>query len=114
MAQATSELKAIISRYVRELYRQNVRPEQVIVFGSHARGEATPDSDIDRSIISSDVAGKGILERQLLLGRANQDLQAPMDVVGYTPAEVLACVHGTLLYEIHQTGISIPIAELMP
>ena len=29
-------------------------PEQVILFGSHARGDATPESDIDLVVVCSD------------------------------------------------------------
>lgn len=107
MAEATSEIRKIVGEYTRELAKQNIRPSRVILFGSHAIGTANPHSDIDLSIISEDFEGRGILERQLLLGRANQDLQAPLDVLGYTNAEVANCESGTLLHQILVTGIEL-------
>ncbi len=32
---------------------EEVDPEQVILFGSHARGEATPDSDVDFVVVET-------------------------------------------------------------
>jgi len=39
-----------IERMVRRIVRQ-FRPERVILFGSHARGEAGPDSDVDLLVV---------------------------------------------------------------
>ncbi|OGQ06087.1 MAG: hypothetical protein A2W61_02015 [Deltaproteobacteria bacterium RIFCSPLOWO2_01_44_7] len=112
MVKATPEIKKILSQYVRELAKRNIHPERVILFGSHASGSASDWSDIDISIISKDLEGKGILERQLILGRANQDLQAPLDVIGYSTLEASQCESGTFLYEIIKTGLEIPLSEL--
>jgi len=59
---------------------------RVILFGSHARGEAGPYSDVDLLVVLSDVENKrqmtvAILE---LLG----DFLAPTDVVVTTPEEI--------------------------
>lgn len=112
MAEAAAHVKTIVAHYVRALMRQNVRPVRVVLFGSHARGNAAAWSDIDVSIISADLAGKGILDRQRILGRANQDLQAPIDVVGYTPEEWADAEAGTLLGEIRRTGVPLTPSEL--
>lgn len=107
MAQTTSEVNRIVKQYLQELEEANVHPQKVILFGSHAAGAAEQWSDIDLSIISDDFEGKGILERQQILGRANQDLQAPLDLLGYTSQEWAQCEPGTLLYEIRQKGVEI-------
>lgn len=112
MAQAAPDIKKILSAYARELLKRAIRPTQIVLFGSHATGKAGQWSDIDVSIISVDLANKGILERQILLGRANQELQAPLDVVGYTPEEWEHSESGTLLGEIRRTGIPMTLAEL--
>ena len=113
MVETSHEIKKILSRYIRELAKANIHPQKVILFGSRARGIQASLSDIDISIISDDLEGKGILERQLLLGRANKDLQAPLDVTGYTIGEVNRCETGTLLHEILKTGIEIPLDDLI-
>ena len=113
MAKEAPEIRAILGQYIRELEKRNIHPERVILFGSYASGSATEWSDIDVSIISNDLEGKGVLERQLILGRANQDLQAPLDVIGYSNKEVIQCEPGTLLYQILKTGTEIPLKELL-
>lgn len=109
MAKTTSKINQIITQYIQELKSANIRPQKVILFGSHATRAAGTWSDIDLSIISDDFEGKGILERQQILGRANQDLQAPLDLLGYTSRELAQCEPGTLLDEIRKTGIEVPI-----
>lgn len=112
MAKTPPEIKKILKEYVKELMKARVKPERVILFGSWAAGKTHAYSDIDLSIISKDLEGKGILERQLILGRANQDLQAPLDVVGYSTSEFQNCESGTLLWEILKSGIDLPLSEL--
>lgn len=112
MAKTPPEIKRILKEYVKELMKSRVQPERVILFGSWATGKTHTYSDIDLSIISKDLEGKGILERQLILGRANQDLQAPLDVVGYSTSEFQNCESGTLLSEILKSGIDLPLSEL--
>jgi UTP:GlnB (protein PII) uridylyltransferase len=41
-----SEIQALADRIAREF-----RPQKIILFGSHARGEARPDSDVDLLVI---------------------------------------------------------------
>jgi predicted nucleotidyltransferase len=42
--------RALIDRMVQRIVRK-FKPEQVILFGSHARGEAGPDSDVDLLVV---------------------------------------------------------------
>ncbi|MGQ9919054.1 MAG: nucleotidyltransferase domain-containing protein, partial [Bryobacteraceae bacterium] len=46
MRKKTPNVEREIQRIVRRIVRQ-FHPERVILFGSHARGEAGPDSDVD-------------------------------------------------------------------
>lgn len=41
-----SDIQALAERIAREFH-----PEKIILFGSHARGEAQPDSDVDLLVI---------------------------------------------------------------
>ena len=64
---------------------------RVILFGSHARGSADSDSDIDIAIISSAFRGKDIFERARLTKDAEvqaiRHFMRPFDVVTLTPEE---------------------------
>jgi uncharacterized protein len=52
---------------------------QVILFGSHARGEATPRSDVDFLIVEPEVANEA--EESTRLHRTLRDLRLPADVI---------------------------------
>ena len=51
---------AILDRMIRTIVDE-VDPERVILFGSRARGDARPDSDIDLLIIEAEPFGSGSL-----------------------------------------------------
>lgn len=61
-------------------------PLRVILFGSHARGEAGTDSDLDFLVIEREVADR--LEETLRLRRALRALRLPVDVVVVTEEHV--------------------------
>ena len=61
------------------------RPHRVILFGSHARGEAGPESDVDLLVVM-DVPGSK-REAQLTVRRALRDFPIPKDVIVVTPEE---------------------------
>lgn len=56
--------------------------DMAFVFGSWARGDARPDSDVDVLLVGNDEpragAGRLLAEAELLIGR-------PVDVIGYAP-----------------------------
>jgi len=60
--------------------------ERLIIFGSFARGEDRPDSDVDMIIVSKGFAGVGFLKRPVglrLLWRRG----VPVDMICLTPEE---------------------------
>lgn len=77
-----------LHRTVKEAVRrivETVQPQQVILFGSVARGDSTPDSDIDLLVVKQcqqrrEVAGR-IYRALIGVGRA-------VDVVVVTPEDV--------------------------
>lgn len=94
MAKRTPELDRIIGRFRRELERTGIRAERILLFGSHARGEAHDGSDIDLIVVSPDWARFNRRERLELLGVTAVRIMESVQAQGFTPDEV---AH-------HQTG----------
>jgi uncharacterized protein len=74
-------LDEIIRRLVKAL-----DPDRIILFGSRARGDARPDSDIDLLIIK-DTPEPGY-RRAIPAYRALSGMRVPKDIIWRTPAEV--------------------------
>src|SRR5437764_15236668 len=75
-------VRAQIDRMVRRIVKK-FAPEQIILFGSQARGDAGPDSDIDLLVIMQ-VEGS-VREKRLQIKIALPDRLIPVDVVVTTP-----------------------------
>ena len=61
-------------------------PEQIILFGSHARGAADPDSDVDLLVVMPFSGSKRA--KQLEMRLALHDISLPKDIILVTPDEV--------------------------
>ena len=77
-----AEIEAMVQQIVRRF-----APHQVILFGSHARGDARPDSDVDLLVIMPVEGSKR--EKQIEIRIALHDFRIPKDVVVVTPEEVV-------------------------
>jgi uncharacterized protein len=79
-------------------------PNRIVVFGSHARGEAGPDSDLDLFIEME--TRRRPPERAIEVSEVFGLRPWPMDIVVYTPEEVrrLRDVKGSLLWMIEKEG----------
>ena len=62
------------------------RPRKIILFGSRARDDGTPESDLDLLVIADSDQPRH--RRAVPLYGALRDVIAPMDIVVYTPQEV--------------------------
>ena len=63
-----------------------IHPRQIILFGSRAREEARPNSDIDLLVIAESVEPR--YRRAAPLYGALSDIPVPMDILVYRPEEV--------------------------
>jgi len=68
-----------------ELIVERFHPEKVILFGSRARGEAGPDSNVDLLVVMHVQGSKR--EAQLDVRRSLHNVRVPKDVVVSTPEE---------------------------
>ena len=69
---------------------QEIAPEQIYLFGSRARGNARPDSDIDLLIVESEPFGTNRSRRQELarIRRALSLFRVPKDILVYSRDEI--------------------------
>ena len=73
-----------IERMVRRIVRR-FDPERIILFGSHARGQAGPDSDVDLLVVMEVQGSKR--EKQLEVRMELGPRTVPVDVVVTRPAD---------------------------
>ena len=64
---------------------ERFHPERIILFGSHARGNAGADSDVDLLVVMPVKGSKR--EKAVEIGVALHDFRIPKDVIVVTPDE---------------------------
>jgi HEPN domain-containing protein/predicted nucleotidyltransferase len=78
------DMKAQIGRIVKRIVGK-FHPPKVILFGSQARGDAGPESDVDLLVVMPS-RGKG-RDQSVEIGLALRDLDVPMDIVVTSPED---------------------------
>lgn len=84
MPHRATTTRTLIDRMTRRIVRR-FRPERVILFGSCARGEAGPDSDVDLLVVLPIEGSKR--EKRIEIRLALHDIRVPTDVIVSTPEE---------------------------
>ena len=89
----------MVDRIVRQF-----KPERVILFGSHARGEGAPDSDVDLLVVMPLQGNKR--DKAVEIGVALHDIRVPKDIIVTTPEdyEWRKDVTGTIEYPASHEG----------
>ena len=79
-------------------------PVKIILFGSQARDQAQPQSDLDLLIVEKDVTDR--YNEAMRLDRALRDLMVPLDLVVVTEDQFnrYAAGPGTIYYRSRQEG----------
>jgi predicted nucleotidyltransferase len=72
-------------RQIAELIVKQFKPEKIILFGSHARGQAGPDSDLDFLVVMPVKTTKR--KTQVALRIALHDIKIPKDFIVSSPGE---------------------------
>ena len=105
--QATLNKKEInlINRYARLLKQKGIKVSKIILFGSHAKGMAKPDSDIDIAVISSQF-GRDNLKEMMLLRKLALEIDSHIEPLPFTPQD-LDDRYSTLTQEIKKYGVLI-------
>lgn len=104
MVKSIFEVKRAAQEYRDELRRHNIRITKIILYGSYAKGHPKPYSDIDLVVVSPDLARFSPLKRQELLAELTMNIDAPLEVIGYTPHELKKSNHTIFGQIIRETG----------
>lgn len=94
-----------VNAYTR-LLEKEIPISNVYIFGSHAKGNATPNSDIDVAILSTSFGKNPHEEGKWLQRKLWGVAYANLDVVGYNPKE-FKVGQSPLLDEIRKSAIAI-------
>lgn len=98
------EITPALIRSIAEQIAERFDPNRIVLFGSWARGDAAPHSDIDLFVEME--SEQTIPERAISISRTFGLRWWPMDLVVYTPEEVeqVRGVHGTLYSIVEDEG----------
>ncbi len=77
--------QAVLDEIVRRIV-EVAQPERIILFGSAARGEMGPNSDVDLLVIKSGVTHRGELAGDIYMNLIG--VGQPVDVIVVTPEDV--------------------------
>ena len=98
----------ILKGFVRAIQRE-LHPEAIILFGSHARGDAGKWSDYDILVVSKTFKNVHPHDRAVSVLRFHPGT-VPLDVVCYTPEEFNALKHAaTLAREAAREGVQLTV-----
>lgn len=109
MGEPAPDVERIVTQFVAAL-TSKVHVEQVILFGSRARGIAADDSDIDLLIVSPDF-GRDVLADYTLLYRCMPAARVDIDVIARTPVQIASAEPETFLATALEDGV-VPACQL--
>jgi predicted nucleotidyltransferase len=93
----------LINKYITLLKKNGIKVSQVILFGSHTKGNAKPDSDIDIAVISSQF-GRDKLKEMMLLRKLALEIDSHIEPLPFSPQD-LEDRYSTLSQEIKKYGV---------
>jgi hypothetical protein len=98
----------IIIRYRQGLEALGIKVKRILLYGSYARGNPRPDSDMDLVVVSDDFREMDTWERLCLLGRARIGIYQSMEILGVTEKEFQSQSSDTFIgSEVKEKGIEV-------
>ena len=86
MVRTESQIRAAVKGFIRAL-EPKVHVQQIILYGSYAKGQAREESDIDIAVISDDFARMSELEAIQMLAHRMIYCDSLLMPVAYTPVK---------------------------
>ncbi len=106
MVTATDLIMEKIKRYINELERHNIPVQEVILFGSYAKGNPVETSDIDIAVISATFSGDRFDDRRLIVPY-RREIDSRIEPMPFKPEDFYG--GGLLADEIKRTGKKLEI-----
>jgi uncharacterized protein len=107
----SKRLRKPLSQFVHQA-SDIIKVDEVILFGSHLEGNATEESDIDVMVISDSFQGMDMDRRLNLLYKASSQVEPDIHPWGFTPKELKAASHLTLLGYARDHGVHFDLNSL--
>ncbi len=101
------EVTEKINKFVELLKQQGVNISKIILFGSYAKGRATPDSNIDVVVVSNQF-GQDTAEEMMLLRKIALKVDSHIEPVPLSPDD-LSDKYSSFSQEIRRYGIDVAI-----
>jgi predicted nucleotidyltransferase len=98
----------VIKEFINALKREGINIDRVILFGSYAKGNVRPDSDIDIAVISKDF-GKDRVEEGMSLFRIAGKIDPRLEPIPFSTKAYENDTWIPLIYEIKQKGIELKL-----
>ena len=102
MARKADKVIRLIKEYIGELERNRIPIEKAILFGSHAKGHAKAESDIDVALVSEVFSGDRFEDRQKIVP-LRRKIDNRIEPLPFKPEDFEN--GGILVEEIKKTGI---------
>jgi predicted nucleotidyltransferase len=99
----------VIKDFVKALKREGINIDRVILYGSYAKGNVRPDSDIDVAVISKDF-GKDRVEEGMILFRIAGKIDPRLEPVPFSTKMFEEDTWIPLIYEIRERGEELKIS----
>ena len=73
--------KPTITEQIVDFVTSKISPERIVLFGSHARGSATENSDIDILVVMKNLENERKITRLLYKALLKEDIATPIDFI---------------------------------
>lgn len=83
----SSVTPALLNTIVKQII-ETVQPDKVILFGSHARGDATASSDLDLMVIMPNLNGQRRIDLSSAIRRNLSNIPVDKDIVVVTSQDI--------------------------
>ncbi len=104
MADEKGPVIETIKLYIKELAKNQIPISRVILFGSHAKGIARPESDIDIALISEAFTGDRFEDRRRIVP-LRRNIDSRIEPIPFKPEDFND--GGILAEEIKEIGVAI-------